>query len=169
VRRNPSLTAQWCLVDEVSDVLTGADYSKVQIYGAVAPLAGRTHDRLRQELNRGEFAAFLRQLVTRYPEKRLLVIPDRAGQHHGTPVEAIVQHAKGRLTLQAQPAYAPVLNPEERIWKWMRPVVTHNHWFPNFSDPTDAIRDFFRYRAGVKDQVQRLCGLKTPESLVASL
>jgi hypothetical protein len=25
--------------------------------------------------------------------------------------------AKGRLTLQAQPAYPPELNPEERIWK----------------------------------------------------
>jgi hypothetical protein len=31
------------------------------------------------------------------------------------------------------------------------------------------MRNFFRYLAGVKDQVQRLCGLKTPESLVASL
>jgi hypothetical protein len=31
----------------------------------------------------------------------------------------------------------------------------------------EAIRHFFRYLAGVKAQVRRLCGLKTPESLVA--
>ncbi|MDQ3830159.1 MAG: transposase [Candidatus Tectomicrobia bacterium] len=107
--------------------------------------------------------------MTRNREKRLLVIHDRAGQHHGTPVDAVVQDAKGRLTLQAQPAYSPELNPEERIWKWMRRVVTHNHWFNSLSTQIDAIRNFFRYLAGVKDQVQRLCGLKTPESFVASL
>jgi hypothetical protein len=135
----------------------------------VAPLTGRTHYHLSQELSRGEFAAFLRQLLTRNREKRLLVIHDRAGQHHGTPVDAVVQDAKGRLTLQAQPAYAPELNPEERIWKWMRRVVTPNHWFNSLSTQIDAIRNFFRYLAGVKDQVQRLCGLKTPESFVASL
>jgi hypothetical protein len=32
-----------------------------------------------------------------------------------------------------------------------------------------AIRHFFRYLAGVKAQVRRLCGLNTPESLVAYL
>jgi DDE superfamily endonuclease/Winged helix-turn helix len=169
VRRHPTLTAQWCLVDEVADVPTGDDHSKVHIYGAVAPLTGRTHYHLSQELSRGEFAAFLRQLLTRNREKRLLVIHDRAGQHHGTAVDAVVQDAKGRLTLQAQPAYSPELNPEERIWKWMRRVVTHNHWFNSLSTQIDAIRNFFRYLAGVKDQVQRLCGLKTPESFVASL
>jgi hypothetical protein len=51
----------------------------------------------------------------------------------------------------------------------MRRVVTHNHWFNSLSTQIDAIRNFFRYLAGVKDQVQRLCGLKTPESFVASL
>jgi hypothetical protein len=79
VRRHPTLTAQWCLVDEVPDVPTSDDHTKVHVYGAVAPLTGRTHYHLSPELSRGEFAAFLRQLLTRYPEKRLLVIHDRAG------------------------------------------------------------------------------------------
>jgi hypothetical protein len=135
----------------------------------VAPLTGRTHYHLSRELGQGEFAAFLRQLLTRYPERRLLVIHDRAGQHHGTPVDAVVRGAKGRLILQAQPAYSPELHPEERIWKWMRRVVTHNHWFDSLSEQIDAIRNFFRHLAGVKAQVRRLCGLKTPGSLVASL
>jgi hypothetical protein len=43
-------------------------------------------------------------------------------------------------------------NPQERLWKWLRRVVTHNHGF-----------------ATVKEQVRRLCGFKSPESFVASL
>jgi hypothetical protein len=108
VRRHPTLTTQWCLVDEVADVPTGDDHSKVHIYGAVAPLTGRTHYHLSQELTRGEFAAFLRQLLTRYREKRLLVIHDRVGQHHGIPVDAVVQDCQ-RL---ADPAGPASLSPE---------------------------------------------------------
>jgi hypothetical protein len=61
------------------------------------------------------------------------------------------------------------LNPQERIWKWLRRVVTHNHWFAIPQEQSEAIRNFFRYLAGVKDQVRLLCGFKNPESLVASL
>ena len=37
VRRHPMLTAQWCVVDEVPEVPTGDDHTKVHVYGAVAP------------------------------------------------------------------------------------------------------------------------------------
>jgi hypothetical protein len=167
VRRHPTLTAQWCLVEAVPEVPTGDDHTKVHVYGAVAPLTGRTHYHISPELGKGEFATFLQQLLAYYRGKRLLVIHDRGEPHKGAPVEAILREAGGRLMLKAQPAYSPELNPQERIWKWLRRVVTHNHWFETLSAQIEAVRDFFRYLAGVKDQVQRLCGLKTPESLVA--
>jgi transposase len=167
VRRHPTLTAQWCLVDEVPEVPTGDDHTKVHVYGAVAPLTGQTHDHISPVLGKGEFAQFLQHLLTYHPGKRLLVIHDRGEQHKGAPVEAIIREADGRLVLKPQPAYSPELNPQERIWKWLRRVATHNHWFDTLHEQIEAIRNFFRYLAGVKDQVQQLCGLKTPESLVA--
>jgi transposase len=169
VRRHPTLTAQWCLVDEVPAVPTGDDHTKVHVYGAVAPLTGRTHYHISPELGKGEFAQFLEHLLVYHPGKRLLVIHDRGEQHKGAPVEAVVREANGRLVLKAQPAYSPELNPQERIWKWWRRVVTHNYWFATLKDQIEAIRNFFRYLAGIKEQVRRLCGFKTPESLVASL
>ena len=169
VRRHPTLTAQWCLVDEVPEVPTGDDHTKVHVYGAVAPLTGRTHYHISPELGKGEFAQFLEHLLAYHPGKRLLVIHDRGEQHKRAPIEAAVRGAQGRLVLQAQPAYSPELNPQERIWKWLRRVVTHNHWFATLGEQIDAIRNFFRYLAGVKHQVRQLCGFKTPDSLVASL
>jgi DDE superfamily endonuclease/Winged helix-turn helix len=169
LRRHPTLTAQWCLVDDVPEVPTGDDHTKVQVYGAGAPLTGRTHYHVSSELGRTEFAQFLQHLLTYYPGKRLLVIHDRAGQHQGAPVEATVREAGSRLILKPQPAYSPELNPQERIWTWLRRVVTHHHWFATLREQVEAMRNFFRYLAGIKEQVQRLCGLKTPASFVASL
>jgi hypothetical protein len=169
VRRHPTLTAQWCLLEEIPEVPTGDDHTRVHVYGAVAPLTGRTHYHISAELGKGEFAQFLRHLLASHPGTRLLVIHDRGEQHKGAPVDAVVQEAQGRLVLKAQPAYSPELNPQERIWKWLRRVVTHNHWFAALAEQIEAIRNFFRYLAGVKDQVRHLCGFKTPESLVASL
>jgi transposase len=157
------------LVDEVPEVPTGDDHAKVYVYGAVAPLTGRTHYHVSPELGKGEFAKFLQHLLAYHPGKRLLVIYDQGEQHKGALVEAIVREAKGRLVLKAQPAYSPELNSQERIWKWLRCVVTHNHWFMTLTEHIEAIRNFFRYLAGVKAQVRHLCGFKTPESLVASL
>jgi DDE superfamily endonuclease/Winged helix-turn helix len=169
VRRHPTLTAQWSLVEAVPEVPTGDDHAKVHVYGAVAPRTGRTHYHVSPELGKGEFAQFLRHLLASHPGKRLLVIHDRGEQHKGAPVEAVVREAQGRLMLKPQPAYSPELNPQERVWKWLRRVVTHNHWFATLAEQIEAVRNFFRYLAGVKDQVRQLCGFKTPGSLVVSL
>jgi transposase len=169
VRRHPTLTAQWCVVEEVPEVPTGDDHTKVHVYGAGAPLTGRTHDHVSPELGQEDFAPFLRHLLVYYPRKRLLVIHDRGQQHQGTCIEEVVRGAAGRLMLKPQPAYSPELNPQERLWKWWRRVVTHNHWCATLREHIEAIRHVFRYLAGVKDQVRRLCGFKTPESFVASL
>ena len=169
VRRHPTLTAQWCLVDEVPDVPTGDDQAKVHVYGAVAPLTGRTPDPISPELGNEEFAPFLQHLLTWYPGKRLLVIHDRGAQHKGVCIAEGVRTAGGRLMRTPQPAYSPQLNPQERLWKWWRRVVTHHHWFATLREQIAAIRHCFRYVAGVKAQVRQLGGFKHPESFVASL
>ena len=169
LRRHPTLTAQWCLVGDVPEAPTRDDHTQGQVSGAVAPLTGRTHYHVSPELGRTELAPFLQHSWTYDPGKRLLVIHDRAGQPSGAPVDTIVREAGGRLMLKPQPAYSPELNPQERIGKWLRRVVTHNYWCATLTEQVEAIRNFFRYLAGVKDQVRHLCGLTTPESFVASL
>jgi transposase len=169
VRRHPTLTAQWCLVDDVPEIPTGDDHTKVHVYGAVAPLTGRTHYRISHSLGKAEFAKFLQQLLRYYGNKQLLVIHDRAEQHKGPAIAAVVDETESRLLLKPQPSYSPELNPEERIWKWMRRVVTHNHWFESLQQEMQALRDFFCYLAGRKEEIRRLCAIKTPESLLALL
>jgi hypothetical protein len=169
VRRHPTLTAQGSVGGEVPEGPTGDDHTTGHIDGAAAPLPGRTHDHISPELGQGECAPFLEHLLACHPGTQLLVSHDRGAQHQGAPVEAVIREANGRLGLQAQPADSPDLHPQECIGNWWRRGVTHNHWLATFQEQIEAVRNFFRYLAGVKDRVRRLCGLKNPESFVASI
>jgi transposase len=92
----------------------------------------------------------LRHLLAYHPGNRLLILHDRGAQHKGAAVADVVREASGRLILKAQPAYSPELNPQERIWKWLRRVVTHHHWFAPLHEQIEALRNFFHYLAGSK-------------------
>jgi hypothetical protein len=169
VCRHPPLTAPWCLGDDVPEVPTGDDHTKGHVYGAVAPLTGRTHYHMGSVWGQQACAKFLRHQLHYYHNKRLLVVHDRGEQQKGPPVEASLRDAEGRLVRKPPPAYSPELNPEERLWKWLRRVVTHHHGFESLLAEIQALRDVFCYLAGRKEQVRRLCTIKTPESLLALL
>jgi hypothetical protein len=82
----------------------------MQVYGAVAPLTGRTHYHISQTLGKEELTVFLRQLLRSYSDKAVVVIHDRAEQHQGAPIEALRRDVDGRLILKPQPAYSPALH-----------------------------------------------------------
>jgi hypothetical protein len=79
------------------------------------------------------------------------VVHDRGEQQKGPPVEASLRDAEGRLVRNPQPADSPELNPEERLWKWLRRVVTHHHGFESLLAEIQALRDVFCYLAGRKE------------------
>jgi hypothetical protein len=64
------------------------------------------------------------------------------------------------------------------IARWMEQLILSlliwhmtrsDHWFETLQEEIQAIRDFFCYLAGRKDDIRQLCAIKTPESLVALL
>jgi transposase len=167
VRRPPTLTAQWCLVDDVPAIPPGDEHTQGQVYGAVAPLPGQPPYRISPPLGQGELAMSLRHLERSSQGQALLLIHDRAEQPRGHAVATAVREAAGRLMLMPQPAYSPALNPQERLWKWRRRIVTHNHGVATLQEEIPAIRDFLCSLAGRKAEVRRLCAIKTPDSLVA--
>src|SRR5919108_1994574 len=125
-----------------------------EAFSTCIPRTGRTHDHVSPELGPEELAQCLRHVLGYDPGKRLWVIHDRGAPHQGTGIAAVAREATGRLILKPQPAYSPALNPQERLWQWWRRVVTHHHRCATLREPTDAIRHFCRYLAGVKDQAR---------------
>ncbi len=64
-------------------------------------------------------AAFLEALLRDIPN-RLVVLWDGGTMHKGDPIRDAVERFAPRLTLERLPPYAPMLNPVEPLWSWLK-------------------------------------------------
>src|SRR5437870_11737901 len=69
--------------------------------------------------NNHRSAAFLERLMREIPN-RMVVLWDGGQMHKGDPIRAQVEKFRPRLDLEKLPPYAPMLNPVERIWGWLK-------------------------------------------------
>ncbi len=72
------------------------------------------------------------------------VFVDNARYHHAKALLPWLESPERRVKLRFLPAYAPHLNPIERLWGVMHAWVTHNRHYQTFDQFTEAIFDFFR-------------------------
>ncbi len=72
------------------------------------------------------------------------VFIDNARYHHAKILKPWLDSPERRVKLHFLPAYAPHLNPIERLWGVMHKWVTHNRHYATFNQFTEAIFDFFR-------------------------
>jgi putative transposase len=64
-------------------------------------------------------AGFLDGLVAR-TSKPLTVVWDGGTMHRGEPIRELLSRHHGRIWLERLPAYAPMLNPIEQLWAWLK-------------------------------------------------
>ena len=77
-------------------------------------------------LKSADSIAFLRHLYA-YPGRKLLVIWDGATIHRSREVrEFLAQGWAEHIHLERFPAYAPELNPDERVWQHLKHVELRN-------------------------------------------
>ena len=51
---------------------------------------------------------------------RFVVVWDGGPMHKGDPIRDLMAHFAGRLDLERLPPYAPMLNPVEPLWSWLK-------------------------------------------------
>jgi transposase len=72
------------------------------------------------------------------------VFMDNARYHHAKVLQPWLNCPNRKVKLHFLPAYAPHLNPIERLWGVMHKWVTHNKHYATFNDFTEAIFGFLR-------------------------
>ena len=72
------------------------------------------------------------------------VFVDNARYHHANRLQPWLDSPERKVKLHFLPAYAPHLNPIERLWGVMHKWVTHNRHYATFNQFTEAILGFFR-------------------------
>jgi putative transposase len=98
---------------------------KVSIAGALALSPRRRRVRLLFQLlikayfNNVQVADFLHCLA-RQLRGPLIVIWDGGTMHKGDPIRQALHQLSPRVTLEPLPPYAPMLNPVEPVWAWLK-------------------------------------------------
>lgn len=69
--------------------------------------------------NNEKVAGFLGLLLRELPT-RLVVLWDRGNMHSGDPIRAQVERFRPRLSLEQLPPYAPMIDPVEPIFSWLK-------------------------------------------------
>jgi len=69
--------------------------------------------------NAWNVAAFLEALLVAVPG-RVVVVWDGGPMHKGDPIRQTQEVYSDRITLERLPPYAPMLNPVEPLWSWLK-------------------------------------------------
>jgi len=69
--------------------------------------------------NKERSALFLEKLMREIPN-RMIVVWDGGPMHKGDPIREAVRRFQPRLKLEQLPPYAPMLNPVEPVWSWLK-------------------------------------------------
>lgn len=153
----------WSPVGTTQRVPSSGKKGRVVVFGAVDPVAGRTHYHLEAEapINEETTLRFVKQVVRYYQTHRpglpLVIVLDK---HPGHTSHVVTDFAKEHehVTLENTPTQSPDVNPIERIWDWLADLMIKNDFFEIKEELKHAIRHFFCYIAGIKDQVLTLLG-----------
>ena len=73
----------------------------------------------------------------------IYIFLDNARYHHAKAVKKWIKSTNSRIKLMFLPAYAPHLNPIERLWGVMHKYVTHNKFYETYNQFAEAILEFF--------------------------
>jgi transposase len=152
----------WSPVGETQEVPSAGNKGRVVVFGASDPFSGRTHYRIEMDsINQESTLRFVKHLVRYYqkhsPGMPLVIVLDKHRGHTSQLVEDFVKELE-HVTLVNSPTQSPDLNPQEHIWDWLAELMIKNDFFETLEALKKAIRHFFCYIAGIKEQVIRCLG-----------
>jgi transposase len=152
----------WSPRGETQEVPSAGKRGRVVAFGAADPQSGRTHYRIENDsINQESTLRFIKQLVRyyqkHYPGIPLVIVLDKHPGHTSGLVEDFVKEHE-HVILENTPTQSPDLNPQEHIWDWLEERMIKNDFFETKDALKKAIRHFFCYIAGIKEQVIRCLG-----------
>lgn len=124
-------------------------------YGAVCPEDGSFVSLILPDMRTECLNLFLGELSQRFPENHLVVVLDGAASHRSKTLE-IPEH----MTLVTQPPYSPELNPQENLWKAIKPEGFYNKVFETLDAVEDQLETVLKAFENQKEKVRSLANFK---------
>jgi hypothetical protein len=163
---NPTRTRVWAPIGVPWLVETPGSNQKQPLFGAVNSRTGQTHFWRRPHKRSADFQAFGDQvLIPAYPAADFLfLIVDGSSIYTSQSTRQWLAQ-RPQIVLVPLPSYAPTLNLQEQLWRWLRADVTHNHFFATFAALIAAAESFFATLADQPRTVLQRIGRAFPSLL----
>jgi len=160
-QQHGSRHSMWVPPEIKDPVLLHAPTRKKQgVFGAVQPRTGQLVTQFEDTFNALTFQSFLEH-VLRYkkPVALMVIVLDNARWHHAKLIQPWLFKHRHKIRLEFLPPYSPELNHIERVWKLTRRLCTHNRYFPNLNDLTQAVSQQFTAWMKPNNTLRRLCAV----------
>ena len=102
---------------------------RIAVYGALDYASGQVIWQMASHKDGTGFAAFLEQIAQMWPEQTLVLVLDNASYHRSAPMRTWWAAQDGRMLPFWLPAYAPIRNLLERVWRFLKQkLACHRFW-----------------------------------------
>jgi hypothetical protein len=141
---NPTRSRVWAPIGVPVELETPGTNRKPVLFGAVNDRSGQVPVVPRSHKRSADFQAFVdAEILPAYAHADLLfLLVDGSSISTSKSTRAWLRQ-RPQILLVPLPKYAPKLNLQEQIWRWMRQEVTHNHFFGSLAAELEAVLQFF--------------------------
>lgn len=123
----PVLGKTWAKKGKTPKIKVTGNKGGFCVTSAISP-AGRMIFRIENQTIHGEnHVDFLKQIMRQHPHRKIIVIEDNAPPHIAKVVKNFVSENKNKLAVYYLPTYSPDLNPDEKVWKYLKNVKLKAH------------------------------------------
>ena len=111
------------------------------MYGAFNYRTGQTHYMVHAKKSAAQFAEFLRQLLERNSERRLVLVLDNASYHCTRRIRELFDDHVDHVFVAWLPTYSPELNLIEGLWGYLKRSALNNYFYGTIESLEDAIHE----------------------------
>ena len=121
----PAVVRTYAPVGETPVVHAPKSYAHLSVISGVTE-TGKLYVQQQEKAYRGPALVDFLERLQRHIAGPLLVVWDGASIHRSQPVKDFLARDDTRIRLERLPAYAPELNPDEGIWRYLKYVELRN-------------------------------------------
>lgn len=151
-----TLSYTWARRGEQPQVKTAGKRKAYKTFGLIDYFSGRFfHAGITGKFNAQAYQAFLTSVLAGTSQP-IFLIQDGAKYHTSKAMHVFFEQQAGRLTVCQLPSYSPDLNPIEYLWRKVKTLATHNHYFPQFEQLMASVDAALQHFTQHADDVHRL-------------
>jgi transposase len=139
-------------------IKTFGRHQGVKLVGYLNYETGEVYCEEHEFYNAEVFLGFLKNLSSRNPNGKTVIVLDNARIHHAKLLQPFLKENEERLQLVFLPPYSPNLNLIEGLWKWLKEKVIYNVFYKVVSEIRKNINVFLEnISADPETVINRLC------------